>query len=104
MPSRPPKEKSRLDLVELQKLIRMIERSPITEFELVENDLKIRISKNGSEHTHVIAAPAMPQYAMPAAMPAVLPQATAAPVAAAPLCLSPGEHGRTTRGCQCLRS
>lgn len=27
-----------------------------------------------------------------------------APIAAAPLCLSPGEHGRTTRGCQCLRS
>ncbi|MCC6475482.1 acetyl-CoA carboxylase biotin carboxyl carrier protein [bacterium] len=89
MPSRPPKEKSRLDLVELQKLIRMIERSPITEFELVENDLKIRISKNGSEHTHVIAAPAMPQYAMPAAMPAVLPQAPAAPVAAAPAPVAP---------------
>jgi acetyl-CoA carboxylase biotin carboxyl carrier protein len=78
MPSRPPKEKSRIDLVELQKLIRMIERSPITEFELVENDLKIRISKNGSEHTHVIAAPAMTPYAMQAAMPAMMPQAPAA--------------------------
>ena len=40
-------EKSRLELQEIQKLIKMIERSPITEFELVEKDLRIRISKNG---------------------------------------------------------
>ncbi len=48
MATRPPKEKTRLDLNEIQKLVRMIERSPINEFELVENDLKISISKNGA--------------------------------------------------------
>lgn len=54
------KEKSRLDLPEIQKLIRMIEKSPITEFELVERDLRIKISKNGAHGaTHVFTQPAM---------------------------------------------
>jgi acetyl-CoA carboxylase biotin carboxyl carrier protein len=46
----PSTEKPRLELSEIQKLIKMIEKSPITEFELVEKDLRIRISKNGQEH------------------------------------------------------
>jgi acetyl-CoA carboxylase biotin carboxyl carrier protein len=39
----------------------MIERSPINEFELVDKDLRIRISKNGSTAgaMHVVAAPAI---------------------------------------------
>ena len=68
---RPKPEKSRLELPEIKKLIEMIERSPITEFELNDKDLKIRISKNGS------GMPAMP--VMQATMPA--PLTAPAPVA-----------------------
>ncbi len=60
MSTRTLKEKSRIELSEIQKLIRMIERSPITEFELVENDLKIRISKNPIQNGTVTVA-AQPQ-------------------------------------------
>jgi acetyl-CoA carboxylase biotin carboxyl carrier protein len=71
MASTTEKEKSRLDLPEIQKLIRMIEKSPITEFELVERDLRIKISKNGFHSaTHVYSQPSlMPamQMAAPAA-------------------------------------
>lgn len=49
--SRPKADKGRFDLHEIKRLLEMIERSPITEFELVDKDLKIRISKNGSEPT-----------------------------------------------------
>ncbi|MDD5087390.1 MAG: acetyl-CoA carboxylase biotin carboxyl carrier protein [bacterium] len=45
---RPKTEKARFDLSEIKKLVELIERSPISEFELVEKDLRIRISKNGS--------------------------------------------------------
>ena len=62
-------EKTRIELQELQKLIKMIEKSPITEFELVEKDLRIRISKNGSEHgTYQMVA------AQPMSMPVSAPQ------------------------------
>lgn len=61
MSTRTPKDKPRIDIAEIQKLIRMIERSPINEFELVENDLKIRISKNGSNGAQtMISVPQMP--------------------------------------------
>ncbi|MCB1059602.1 MAG: acetyl-CoA carboxylase biotin carboxyl carrier protein [Calditrichaeota bacterium] len=55
-----------MELTEIQKLIRMIERSPINEFELVENDLKIRISKNSSNGTVTVAS--LPQAPMMAPM------------------------------------
>lgn len=64
--ARPKSEKGRLELQEIKKLIEMIERSPITEFELVDKDLRIRISKNGRETTPVVAAQAV---ALPAAAP-----------------------------------
>lgn len=80
MATRPPKEKTRLDLNEIQKLVRMIERSPINEFELVENDLKIRISKNG--HGTVTMMPAQQMQTMaPIAYPTTAP--TALPIAPA---------------------
>lgn len=60
MSTRTSKEKPRIDIGEIQKLIRLIERSPINEFELVENDLKIRISKNGaSGGVTMVAGPQM---------------------------------------------
>jgi acetyl-CoA carboxylase biotin carboxyl carrier protein len=70
---RPKTEKPRLELPEIKKLIEMIERSPITEFELSDKDLKIRISKNGTSAPAALAmqAPVMPQpVAAPAAAPA----------------------------------
>ncbi|MFZ5433954.1 MAG: acetyl-CoA carboxylase biotin carboxyl carrier protein [Calditrichota bacterium] len=73
-------EKSRLDLHDIKKLVELIERSPISEFELVDKDLRIRISKNGSSPaSHVVHAPIMAPAPMPAA--AIAPQA---PVVAPP--------------------
>jgi acetyl-CoA carboxylase biotin carboxyl carrier protein len=64
---RPKIEKSRIELQDIKKLIEMIEKSPITEFELVDKELKIRISKNGSAAPamHVVSAPAMTTVAAP---------------------------------------
>ena len=68
---RPKSEKGRLGLQEIKRLIEMIERSPITEFELVDKDLRIRISKNGKEAAPILVAPA--------SAPAVSPTPMAAP-------------------------
>jgi len=80
--ARPKTEKSRIELQDIKKLIEMIEKSPITEFELVDKELKIKISKNGTSASamHVISAPAMPVPgpAM-AAAPVIAPAAPAAP-------------------------
>ncbi len=92
MSTRTSKEKPRIDIGEIQKLIRMIERSPINEFELVENDLKIRISKNGaSSSVTMLSAPQMPAmapigYSAPASLapPAPAPAASAPAAPAAP--------------------
>jgi oxaloacetate decarboxylase alpha subunit len=74
--SRPKVEKSRFDLQEIKKLIELIERSPITEFELVAKDLRVRISKNGS------GAPAVHEVVVPAAVLQTAPAlAVAAPAA-----------------------
>jgi acetyl-CoA carboxylase biotin carboxyl carrier protein len=75
---RPKIEKSRLELQEIKKLIEMIEKSPITEFELVDKELRIRISKNGSTASavHVMPAPAMsvsPAPALPVPVPEAAP-------------------------------
>ncbi|HEY3294318.1 MAG TPA: acetyl-CoA carboxylase biotin carboxyl carrier protein [bacterium] len=71
-----------MELQDIKKLIEMIEKSPITEFELVDKELKIRISKNGVANSavHMMPAPAM-TVAAPAAPVAAAP---AAPVAAPP--------------------
>jgi len=76
--TRPKTEKSRIELQEIKKLIEMIEKSPISEFELVDKDLKIRISKNGTNASpmHVVSAPALPMAAAPAtvvSVPAPMP-------------------------------
>jgi acetyl-CoA carboxylase biotin carboxyl carrier protein len=81
--SRPKVEKSRFDLQEIKKLIELIERSPITEFELVEKDLRVRISKNGSgpPAVHEVVVPAAVLQTAPAlavAAPAAEPAAPAA--------------------------
>ncbi|RPH94603.1 acetyl-CoA carboxylase biotin carboxyl carrier protein [candidate division KSB1 bacterium] len=80
--TRPKVDKSRFDLHEIKKLIELIERSPITEFELVEKDLRVRISKNGSAPVHGREPSVVPAMVAPIAAP--LPAAAAAPVETAP--------------------
>jgi acetyl-CoA carboxylase biotin carboxyl carrier protein len=77
--SRPKTEKSRFDLQEIKKLIELIERSPITEFELVDKELRVRISKNGGGGTGAreMIMPVLPSSA--SAAPAVPVAAIAAP-------------------------
>lgn len=78
--TRPKPEKNRLELPEIKKLIEMIERSPITEFELTDKELKIRISKNGTPAPAVQVAAAPPVALAPAALPAApIPAAAPAP-------------------------
>ena len=76
--SRPKVEKSRFDLQEIKKLIELIERSPITEFELVAKDLRVRISKNGG------GVPAIREVLVPAAVVQTAPVAAVAAPAAEP--------------------
>ena len=76
---RPKVERGRIELHDIKKLIEMIERSPITEFELVEKDLKIRISKNGTAPSAVHAMPA-PIAAMHLPAPATAAAEVAPPV------------------------
>ena len=73
--SRPKTEKNRLDLQEIKKLIELIERSPITEFELVDKDLRVRILKNGGGGAvaHEMTMPVVP---ITAAAAPVTPAAT----------------------------
>ena len=71
-----------MDLNEIKKLIKLVERSQIAELEIFEKGSKIRISKNGSgpAHTH-IAAPVV--QTVPAVSSATVPQpeaTSAAPV------------------------
>ena len=80
--TRPKTEKPRLELQEIKKLIEMIEKSPITEFELVDKELKIRISKNGAgpSASHVVPIPAVPSAAVSmAAAPTPSPAPPVAP-------------------------
>jgi acetyl-CoA carboxylase biotin carboxyl carrier protein len=65
-----------LDIREIQRLIKMVERSEVSEFEIEEKGLKIRISKNSSHQAQtVIYAPPMPT-GMPA-FPTAEPSAAA---------------------------
>jgi acetyl-CoA carboxylase biotin carboxyl carrier protein len=79
--SRPKVEKSRFDLQEIKKLIELIERSPITEFELVDKDLRVRISKNngGAPAVHEVVVPAAVVQAAPALAAAPPPELVAPP-------------------------
>ncbi len=61
-----------MDINEVKKLIKLVERSKITELELFEKGSKIRISKNGS-------SAAQSQMMAP-----MMPAATSAPEAAVP--------------------
>ncbi len=50
-----------MDIREIQRLIKLVERSQVSEFEIEEKGLRIRISKNSSHSAQtVIYAPPMP--------------------------------------------
>lgn len=76
-----------MDIREIQRLIRMVERSQVSEFEIEEKGLKIRISKNSSHGAQtVIYAPAMP-----AGMPALpTPEPTSSPSVELPAAVKAG--------------
>jgi len=74
-----------MDLNEVKKLIKLVERSQIAEIEIFEKGMKIRIAKNGSggAHTHVAApvvqtAPAVQSAVEPAPIPAAVVTAVTA--------------------------
>ena len=69
-----------MDINDVKKLIKLVERSKIAELELFEKGSKIRISKNGSSPGQSqMMAPVMPAVATPAAT--IAPE-TSAPAAA----------------------
>ena len=77
-----------MTLEEIKQLIEFIKGHDLSEFELEQDGVKIRI-KSGANHHHVVAVPQLPaQMPMMAAPPmaaaagAVAPAATAAPAAA----------------------
>ena len=65
-----------MDLNLLKRLIRMVERSEITDFEVEEGDLKVKISKTNGTIQQIIAQP------QAAAAPQAIPVPSAAPAAA----------------------
>ena len=69
-----------MTLDEIKQLIEFIKGHDLSEFELEQDGVKIRI-KGGSNHQQVVAVPHLPA-AMPIVAAAAVP--TAAPVAAAP--------------------
>ena len=50
-----------MDLNLIKKLIRVVEKSEITEFSIQEGDLKLKISKNSSGTNHTFVQPAVAQ-------------------------------------------
>jgi acetyl-CoA carboxylase biotin carboxyl carrier protein len=71
-----------LDLKELKEILQILEEKEITEFELEEEGMKLRIRKAGPAATP--AAPASPPAAMPAATATTSIPVLAAPAPAAP--------------------
>jgi acetyl-CoA carboxylase biotin carboxyl carrier protein len=69
-----------LDLKELKEILQILEEKEITEFELEEEGLKLRIRKAGASSNHSAPTAVLPLH-MPAVMP---PVAVPAPAAAVP--------------------
>jgi acetyl-CoA carboxylase biotin carboxyl carrier protein len=70
-----------MDINDVKKLIKLVERSKIAELEIFEKGSKIRISKNGSSPAQAhMMAPVMPAVATPAAPTAPDTSAPPAPV------------------------
>jgi acetyl-CoA carboxylase biotin carboxyl carrier protein len=63
-----------LDLKELKEILQILEEKEITEFELEEEGMKLRIRKAAASSNHSAAAAVLPLH-----MPAVIPPVSAAP-------------------------
>jgi acetyl-CoA carboxylase biotin carboxyl carrier protein len=63
-----------LDLKELKEILQILEEKEITEFELEEEGLKLRIRKAGASSNHSAATAVLPLH-----MPAVIPPVAAVP-------------------------
>ena len=74
-----------MDLKELKEILQILEEKEITEFELEEEGMKLRIRKAGPAPSNHAVAP----VALPAAIPAAVPVAASAPRAGAPLATEP---------------
>lgn len=72
-----------MEIKEIKQIVDLMKRSDLTEFDIEEKDLKLRIKREGS---HSSAAPMMPAAPMPVAQPLPLaqPAATSAATPAAP--------------------
>ena len=83
-----------MDFKQIQELVKMINKSNISELSIEQDKFKITIKQKDNEVQQVIAVPApvAPVQAAAAVAPAAAP-ATAAPVAAAPVGAPPVRPG-----------
>jgi acetyl-CoA carboxylase biotin carboxyl carrier protein len=77
-----------LDLKELKEILQILEEKEITEFELEEEGMKLRIRK-GPASSSPAAAPAVVPVPIPVAAPVAVPAAAAAPAPATAPAASP---------------
>jgi acetyl-CoA carboxylase biotin carboxyl carrier protein len=69
-----------MDLNEVKKLIKLVERSQIAEIEIFEKGMKIRIAKNGAGSAHTLVTAPVVQAAPPPAQPTEAAPAPETPV------------------------
>lgn len=79
-------KKNGIDKGLIRDLANILNDTDLTEIEVEQDDLRIRVSRNVQAPQYIQAAPAMQQFAAPAA---------AAPVAAAPAAAAPAVADRT---------
>jgi len=84
-----------VDIADLKEILRILEAQDITEFELEQDGVKLRVCR-ASASASAATAPAVAYLAAPApAVPATLPPAVAAPVA--PAAAEPAENGTVVK-------
>jgi len=84
-----------VDIADLKEILRILEAQDITEFELEQDGVKLRVCR-ASASASAAPAPAVAYLAAPApAVPATLPPAVAAPVA--PAAAEPAENGTVVK-------
>lgn len=84
-----------MDIADLKEILRILEAQDITEFELEQDGVKLRVCR-ASASASVAPAPAVAYLAAPApAVPATLPPPAAAPLA--PAAPEPAENGTVVK-------
>lgn len=92
------------DLKDVKQLVELMRRSDLTEFELEQEGVKVRIKRDATTGVPVMMT--QPPFAVHAPMPAMpAPVAAApAPAAAAPAAPAPAAHGATEAGIAFIKS